>query len=151
MSEKLGLAVDRERLFAIVTTCGTTNAGVIDDLQGAADVAERLGVWFHVDGAYGGAGLAAPSVRSRYAGIERADSYIVDPHTACGFAELAQDRPSVVLATASPAKFPDTIVSAIGIEPKDPSLEALKSRPVQKYLLKTDATSIRGFIEQHAV
>ena len=77
--------------------------------------------------------------------------YIVDPHTACGFAELAQDRPSVVLATASPAKFPDTIVSAIGIEPKDPSLEALKSRPVQKYLLKTDATSIRGFIEQHAV
>ena len=77
--------------------------------------------------------------------------YIVDPHTACGFAELAQDRPSVVLATASPAKFPDTIVSAIGIEPKDPSLEALKSRPLQKYLLKTDATSIRGFIEQHAV
>jgi L-2,4-diaminobutyrate decarboxylase len=72
--------VDRERLFAIVTTCGTTNAGVIDDLQGAADVAERLGVWFHVDGAYGGAGLAAPSVRARYSGIERADSYIVDPH-----------------------------------------------------------------------
>jgi threonine synthase len=57
----------------------------------------------------------------------------------------------VVLATASPAKFPDTIVSAIGIEPKDPSLEALKSRPVQKNLLRTDATSIRGFIEQHAV
>ena len=72
--------VDCERLFAIVTTCGTTNAGVIDDLQGAADVAERLGVWFHVDGAYGGAGLAAPSVRARYTGIERADSYIVDPH-----------------------------------------------------------------------
>ena len=72
--------LDRERLFAIVATCGTTNAGVIDDLQGAADVAERLGVWFHVDGAYGGAGLAAPSVRPRYAGIERADSYIVDPH-----------------------------------------------------------------------
>jgi glutamate/tyrosine decarboxylase-like PLP-dependent enzyme len=72
--------VDRERLFAIVTTCGTTNAGVIDDLQGAADVAERLGVWFHVDGAYGGAGLSAPSVRARYTGIERADSYIVDPH-----------------------------------------------------------------------
>ena len=45
-----------------------------------ADVAERLGVWFHVDGAYGGAGLAAPSVRARYTGIERADSYIVDPH-----------------------------------------------------------------------
>jgi glutamate/tyrosine decarboxylase-like PLP-dependent enzyme len=33
-----------------------------------------------VDGAYGGAGLAAPSVRERYRGIERADSFIVDPH-----------------------------------------------------------------------
>ena len=40
----------------------------------------ELGVWFHVDGAYGGAGLAAPSVRDRYDGIERADSFIVDPH-----------------------------------------------------------------------
>ena len=73
-------SVDRERLFAVVATCGTTNAGVIDDLAAAADVAERLGTWLHVDGAYGGAALAAPSVRDRFAGIERADSFIVDPH-----------------------------------------------------------------------
>ncbi|HEX9031376.1 MAG TPA: pyridoxal-dependent decarboxylase, partial [Streptosporangiaceae bacterium] len=44
------------------------------------DVADRLGAWFHVDGAYGGAGLFAPSVRHRYAGVERADSFVVDPH-----------------------------------------------------------------------
>ena len=56
-------ADDRERLFAVVATCGTTNAGVIDDLRAAADVAAELGTWFHVDGAYGGAALAAPSVR----------------------------------------------------------------------------------------
>lgn len=73
-------AEDRDRVIAIVATSGTTNAGVIDPLDGAADVAEELGVWFHVDGAYGGAGLAAPSVRARYAGIERCDSFIVDPH-----------------------------------------------------------------------
>lgn len=71
---------DRERVFAVVATSGTTNAGVIDPLAGAADVADELGVWFHVDGAYGGAGLAAPSVRARYDGIERADSLIIDPH-----------------------------------------------------------------------
>jgi len=71
---------DRDRVFAVVATSGTTNAGVIDPLDGAADVAESLGTWFHVDGAYGGAGLAAPSVRDRYRGIERADSFIVDPH-----------------------------------------------------------------------
>jgi L-2,4-diaminobutyrate decarboxylase len=76
-----GLAhVDRGRVFAIVATSGTTNAGVIDPLDAAAEVAASLGVWFHVDGAYGGAGLAAPSVRDRYEGIERADSFIVDPH-----------------------------------------------------------------------
>lgn len=71
---------DRERLFAIVATSGTTNVGVIDDLAGAADVAADLDTWFHVDGAYGGAALAAPSVRERFVGVERADSFIVDPH-----------------------------------------------------------------------
>ncbi len=71
---------DRERVFAVVATSGTTNVGVIDDLAGAADVAAGLGTWLHVDGAYGGAALAAPSVRQRFDGIERADSFIVDPH-----------------------------------------------------------------------
>jgi glutamate/tyrosine decarboxylase-like PLP-dependent enzyme len=73
-------AADRERVFAVVATSGTTNAGVIDDLRGVADVCEAFGVWMHVDGAYGGAGLAAPSVRHRFDGVERADSFIVDPH-----------------------------------------------------------------------
>jgi glutamate/tyrosine decarboxylase-like PLP-dependent enzyme len=71
---------DRERLCAVVATAGTTNAGVIDDLAAAAEVSAREGAWFHVDGAYGAAALAAPSVRDRFAGIERADSLIVDPH-----------------------------------------------------------------------
>ena len=77
--------------------------------------------------------------------------YVVDPHTACGFADLSKVRPSLVLATASPAKFPDTIISAIGVEPKDLSLETLKQRPLKKHLLKADAGSIRAFIDSHAV
>ena len=72
--------LDRERLFAIVATSGTTNVGVIDDLAGTASVADDVDTWFHVDGAYGGAALAAPSVRHLFDGIERADSFIVDPH-----------------------------------------------------------------------
>jgi L-2,4-diaminobutyrate decarboxylase len=71
---------DRERVFSVVATAGTTNTGVVDDLAAAADVAAELGTWLHIDGAYGGAALAAPSVRDRFAGIERADSFIVDPH-----------------------------------------------------------------------
>ncbi len=67
-------------VFAVVATAGTTNAGVVDDLGDVADVCTERALWLHVDGAYGGAGLAAPSVRHRFAGIERADSFIVDPH-----------------------------------------------------------------------
>ena len=71
---------ERDSVFAVVGTAGSTNLGVVDDLAGIADVAEDQGWWFHVDGAYGGAGLAAPSVRPLYDGVERADSFIVDPH-----------------------------------------------------------------------
>src|SRR5680860_1288507 len=69
-----------ESFFAVVATAGTTNFGIVDDLASVAEVCREYGIWFHVDGAYGGAGLAAPSVRSLYAGIEHADSFIVDPH-----------------------------------------------------------------------
>ena len=69
-----------ETFFAVVATAGTTNLGVIDDLESVAAVCQEFGIWFHVDGAYGGAGLAAPSVRDRYKGVELCDSFIVDPH-----------------------------------------------------------------------
>jgi aromatic-L-amino-acid/L-tryptophan decarboxylase len=71
---------DPASLAAVVATSGTTNAGIIDDLAGLAAVSRELGAWFHVDGAYGGAGLFAPSVRPAYDGIEHADSFVVDPH-----------------------------------------------------------------------
>ena len=67
-------------VFAAVATSGTTNLGVVDDLAGIAEVCREHGLWFHVDGAYGGAALAAPSVRHLFTGIEHADSFIVDPH-----------------------------------------------------------------------
>ncbi len=70
----------RAGIFAVVATAGTTNLGVVDDIAGIADVAQEYGWWLHVDGAYGGAALAAPSVRKLFDGVERADSFIVDPH-----------------------------------------------------------------------
>ena len=71
---------DPSSVAAVVATSGTTNAGIIDDLAGVAAVAKTRNLRFHVDGAYGGAGLFAPSVRRAYDGIENADSFIVDPH-----------------------------------------------------------------------
>lgn len=67
-------------VFAVVATGGTTQFGVVDDLRGIADVARAHRLWTHVDGAYGLAALAAPSVRQLFDGIAEADSFIVDPH-----------------------------------------------------------------------
>jgi threonine synthase len=83
--------------------------------------------------------------------VHRAHGYVVDPHTACAFKDLEGAGPCVILATASPAKFPDTIRAAIGIEPTHPSLEALKGRPVVRQTIKADAAAIRAFIGARAI
>ncbi len=73
-------AEQKERVFAVVATGGTTNAGIIDDLAGIAEVCQKEGFWFHVDAAYGGGALVADSVRHLFQGIEQADSVTIDPH-----------------------------------------------------------------------
>ena len=67
-------------IAAVVCTSGTTNAGIIDDLAGIGALAQERGWWFHVDGAYGGSGIFARSLRPKYDGLEQADSFILDPH-----------------------------------------------------------------------
>ena len=69
-----------EGVFAIVGNAGATNCGAVDDLDGLAQLAVEHEVWLHVDGAYGLAALADPNVRDIFKGLERADSFIVDPH-----------------------------------------------------------------------
>ncbi|CAN5332019.1 aminotransferase class V-fold PLP-dependent enzyme [soil metagenome] len=73
-------AEDRDRVFAIIATAGTTNAGIIDDLAGIGAVCNNEKIWYHVDAAYGGGALAARSVRHLFNGIEMADSVTIDPH-----------------------------------------------------------------------
>lgn len=67
-------------VFAVVATGGTTNAGMVDPLDEIAGVCDECDLWLHVDGAYGLAALCAPSVRPAFDGIERTDSFGVDPH-----------------------------------------------------------------------
>ena len=80
LREALAGDEDPSDVVGVVATAGTTNAGIVDDLAGVADVAGQHDLWFHVDAAYGGGGLFAESARARFAGIERADSVVIDPH-----------------------------------------------------------------------
>jgi glutamate/tyrosine decarboxylase-like PLP-dependent enzyme len=67
-------------VFAVIATGGTTNAGAIDELDAIADVCAARDIWLHIDGAYGLAALCSDIARERFRGIERADSFGVDPH-----------------------------------------------------------------------
>src|SRR6478735_4956161 len=83
-AETVLAAIDREQditdVVAVICTSGTTNAGIVDDLAGVGAIARERGWWFHVDGAYGGSGIFARSLKPKYKGLEQADSFILDPH-----------------------------------------------------------------------
>jgi glutamate/tyrosine decarboxylase-like PLP-dependent enzyme len=111
-------------VFAVVASAGATNAGIVDDLAGVADVCADRGVWLHVDGAYGGAGLLAPSVRELFEGLERADSFIVDPHKwlfapydACAL--LYRDPMLAVETHRQHASYLETAQAESGLDPAD--------------------------------
>ncbi len=77
------IAADRAeglRPFAVVASAGTTNTGAIDPMNAIAGVCEDSGLWFHVDGAYGGFGGLDPRYSEAYVGIERAHTVTIDPH-----------------------------------------------------------------------
>jgi L-2,4-diaminobutyrate decarboxylase len=78
--EELETSAPGSEVFAVVASAGSTNLGIVDDLASVASVTGERRIWLHVDGAYGGAALAAPSARPLFAGVERADSLVVDPH-----------------------------------------------------------------------
>lgn len=66
--------------FMIVGSAGTTNTGAIDPLEELAAISRQQGLWFHIDGAYGGAFMLCPAGKKRLVGIEQADSITIDPH-----------------------------------------------------------------------
>lgn len=111
------LAQDRSaglRPFLIVASAGTTNTGAVDPLPVLADIADREGLWLHVDGAYGGFFVLTERGRRALAGIERADSIVLDPHkgmflpygTGC---LLAKDGETLRRAHSVPADYLPTM------------------------------------------
>lgn len=66
--------------FCIVGNAGTVNTGAFDDLSRLADIAQREGMWYHVDGAFGALAALSPALCRLVAGMERADSIAFDLH-----------------------------------------------------------------------
>ena len=80
LAAALAADADPESVRAVCVSAGATNAGLVDDVAGIASVCAERNIWMHVDAAYGGGALLAPSVRHLFDGIEAADSLVVDPH-----------------------------------------------------------------------
>ena len=66
--------------FFVVATVGTTSSHAIDPVGAVADVAAPHGAWVHVDGAHAGSAAVCPELRFVNDGLDRVDSYCVDPH-----------------------------------------------------------------------
>ncbi len=82
---KLKNAIAKDRLeglqpFCFIASAGTTNTGTVDPLHDIADICEEENLWFHIDGAYGGAAILSEKGVKALRGIDRADSLTVDPH-----------------------------------------------------------------------
>jgi aromatic-L-amino-acid decarboxylase len=90
------------RPFLVVASAGTTNTGAVDPLPSVAALARREGLWFHVDGAYGGFFRLTARGQSLLAGVELADSVTLDPHKT-----LFQPYGTGALVVRDPAQLAD--------------------------------------------
>jgi len=111
-------------LFAVVGTSGTTNFGIVDRLDEIAKACKQLGVWFHVDGAYGLAGILDPRQKKLFKGAEKADSFIVDPHkwlfTTFDSCALVYRNPKLAaLAHTQHGEYLDTLTDSGEFNPSD--------------------------------
>ncbi|MGZ0712272.1 pyridoxal phosphate-dependent decarboxylase family protein (plasmid) [Coraliomargarita sp. W4R53] len=118
------LAAHGDSVFAVVATAGSTNFGIVDDIASIAEVTAEYGVWLHVDGAYGLAAMLSPAARHRFAGVEAADSLVVDPHKwlfapfdACAL--IYRDPQTGRNAHTQHAEYLDTLTEANEWNPSD--------------------------------
>ena len=127
------LADVHERVFAVVATAGSTNFGIVDDIAGVAAAAHAHDIWLHVDGAYGLAGMLSPLARHLYAGVEQADSVIVDPHKwlfapfdACAL--IYRDPEQGRRAHTQHAEYLDTLTDRSDYSPSDYAAHPRRAR-----------------------
>jgi aromatic-L-amino-acid/L-tryptophan decarboxylase len=112
--------------WLVVGSAGTTDVGAIDPLDAIADVAEREGLWFHVDAAYGGFFALVDEVQPRLAGMARSDSIVLDPHKGLFLpygsgAVLIKDRRAMAEAHAYQAAYMQDALGDAALEGLSPA------------------------------
>ena len=122
-----------DRVIAVVATTGSTNFGIVDDVAGIAALKQDHDLWLHIDGAYGLTAMLSPLTRHLYAGVEQADSVIVDPHKwmfapydACAL--IYRDPETGRRAHTQHAEYLDTLTEADDWSPSDYAVQ-LTRRP----------------------
>lgn len=114
--------------FMVVGTCGTTTAGAIDPLLEIGTFCSAQGLWFHVDGAWGGAAILAPSLRPLLDGMHAADSVTCDAHKwfsvpmGCGMF-FCRHRESVFQAFRADATYMPAKGSSATFDPYTSSIQ----------------------------
>jgi aromatic-L-amino-acid/L-tryptophan decarboxylase len=118
------IAADRARgmmPLAVVATVGTTSTTSIDPVPAIADVCRRHDVWLHVDGAYAGVAAIVPELRHILAGVDQADSLVMNPHkwlfTPVDCSALYTRHPDILKRAF--ALVPDYLVTSVGEEAVD--------------------------------
>ncbi|WP_337002045.1 MULTISPECIES: pyridoxal phosphate-dependent decarboxylase family protein [unclassified Microbacterium] len=122
-----------DEICAVVATGGSTNFGIVDDIAGIAALKDEFDFWLHIDGAYGLTAMLAPEARHVFAGVERADSVIVDPHKwlfapfdCCAL--IYRDPDSGRRAHTQHAEYLDILTEVDEFSPSDYSIQ-LTRRP----------------------
>lgn len=125
------ISEDRRNGFVplmVVGTCGTTTAGAIDPLREIGEFCRTHGLWFHVDAAWGGAAILAPSLKPRLDGIEAADSITCDAHKwfsvpmGCGMF-FCRYPESVVQAFRADTGYMPAKASSVAFDPYTTSIQ----------------------------
>lgn len=118
--------------FVIIASAGTTDTGAIDPLEEIGEISKKHGLWYHVDGAYGGFFMLVDKVKQKFKGIEMADSLVVDPHKGLFLpyglgAVLVKDKQAVYHSNHYRANYmQDAIKDDFPVNPADVSPELTK-------------------------
>lgn len=129
------LEIDEERgqrPFMVIASAGTTDTGAIDPLKKLSTIAKKHDMWFHVDAAYGGFFKLLPEYQRAFAGIEEADSLVIDPHKGLFLpygigAVLVKNRDAVFKSHHYTANYmQDATAGDVPVSPADVSPELTK-------------------------